>query len=71
MDADDRERRYVEVIQPYKAALEVWYACHRNLWIDIKLVFLTLLSVAVPSLNPTRYFPSVPTPSEALRDAMK
>lgn len=71
VDAEDRESRYVEVIQPYKAALEVWYAGHRNLWIDLKLVFLTLLSVVLPSLDPTRFFRSLPPPSEALRDAMK
>ena len=70
-DIQDRESRYVEVIQPYKAALEVWYACHRNLWIDLKLVFLTLLSVAVPSLNPTRFFRNLPPPSVELREAMK
>ena len=70
-DIQDRESRYVEVIQPYKADLEIWYACHRNLWIDLKLIFLTLLAVAVPSLDSTHFFRDLPLPPPSLREAMK
>lgn len=70
-DASDRQRFYVEVIQPYKAELEIWYARHRSMWIDLKLVFLTLLAVAVPSLNPTRFFRNLPPSPANLRKVMK
>lgn len=68
--ASDRESYYVEVIQPYKADLEIWYARHRNIWVDLKLIFLTLLTVARPSLYPTRYFPDLAPPPADLQEAM-
>lgn len=69
-DAADREGFYVEVIQPYKADLEIWYARHRNMWMDLKLILLTLLTVARPSLNPGRFFPDLAPPSADRRKVM-
>lgn len=68
--ASDREGFYVDVIQPYKADLEAWYARHRSMRIDLKLILLTLLTVARPSLNPARYFPDLAPPPADLRRAM-
>lgn len=40
---------YREDILPYKGQLEVWYKEHRNLWIDIKLIFITAVALILPN----------------------
>lgn len=40
-----RNQCYKEDILPIKGALEVWYADNKNLWVDIKIVTLTVLAL--------------------------
>lgn len=39
---------YAQYISPYKGALEVWYFKNRNLWLDLKLIFLTAWVILKP-----------------------
>lgn len=41
----DPDAYYVEHILPEKRKNELWYVQNKNLWLDIKIVWLTLLSV--------------------------
>ncbi len=34
-----------EYIAPYKGQLELWYIAHRGLWLDLKIIFMTVLAV--------------------------
>jgi lipopolysaccharide/colanic/teichoic acid biosynthesis glycosyltransferase len=36
---------YNEVIQPYKAELEIWYGQNKNLWVDFKIIFYTAWNI--------------------------
>ncbi|MBB4099938.1 sugar transferase [Sphingomonas kyeonggiensis] len=65
--AVDREAVYREVIAPYKAALERWYAVHAGLWTDVKLISLTLAAIVKPDLDIGSMLPDLPPPPEALR----
>jgi len=65
--AADREAVYREVIAPYKAALERWYAVHAGLWTDVKLISLTLAAIVKPDLDIGGMLPDLPPPPEALR----
>jgi len=38
----DHEQTYRQMLSPYKAALEAWYFRNQSMWIDIKLIFLTI-----------------------------
>ena len=67
---EDRERIYVELIQPHKAELEQWYADNRNLWIDLKLIALTVAAIVHPTLDAARFFPGLPRPSGPLAAAL-
>lgn len=42
------ETVYREDISPYKGALEEWYIKRQSVWLDIKLLFLTVVAVVVP-----------------------
>lgn len=39
---------YRDEIAPYKGELELWYARNQNLWVDLKIVFLTAWLVFFP-----------------------
>ena len=39
---------YTDKIAPYKGALELWYLQHKNLWIDLKIIFLTAWVILMP-----------------------
>lgn len=65
-EATDREAVYREVIAPYKAQLERWYAVHAGLWTDLKLMVLTLAAVAKPDLDIARMLPGLPRAPHAL-----
>jgi lipopolysaccharide/colanic/teichoic acid biosynthesis glycosyltransferase len=58
--AGDRERVYKELIVPYKMALEGWYARHQSLWVDLKLIIFTVVSVLDSAFNISRYFKGLP-----------
>lgn len=40
---DDIERAYIEEILPQKLRTELWYINHRTLWLDLRIVLITLL----------------------------
>lgn len=61
-EATDREAVYRQVIAPYKAALERWYAQHVGLWTDVKLIAFTLIAVVWPTFDITRALPDLPPP---------
>lgn len=46
------ERAYREDILPIKGALELWYSDHKTLWLDVKIVLLTVWVVLHPSSAP-------------------
>ncbi len=66
--AEDRQKAYAEVIAPYKAALERWYAQHQSFGLDLKLILLTALAVLRPELDAARYLDDLPAPAPALID---
>lgn len=40
---------YKEDIMPVKGAAELWYRDHRSLWLDLKIIALTAISVVAPN----------------------
>jgi len=42
---------YRDEIAPYKGELEMWYLEHRSLWLDARLLFLTLWAVLRPEAD--------------------
>lgn len=48
-EAVDRDHCFKTEIVPYKAELEMWYAEHASLWLDIKLIFLTAWAIINPN----------------------
>ena len=53
---NDIELAYVEEILPSKVHIDAWYVTHRTLWMDLRILFLTLLKV----LGGGRFFHSIP-----------
>ena len=47
-------------ISPYKGELETWYLNHQNIWLDFKLMILTILIILQPSVNINNYFKNLP-----------
>jgi lipopolysaccharide/colanic/teichoic acid biosynthesis glycosyltransferase len=65
---DDKKTFHREVINPYKAELEAWYAEHRNLFIYFKIIFLTVWVVLQSGSNIwRRAFKDLPTVPVELR----
>lgn len=58
----DKERFYLDTLQPYKLACYQAYLSRRSFWTDCKVVFGTLLAVLLPSTTP---FPSVSSIQDA------
>lgn len=65
--AADRTAFYRDAIVPHKAALEQWYARHQSLGLDLKLMVLTVATVAYPRLDPAKYLPGLPPLPPVLR----
>jgi lipopolysaccharide/colanic/teichoic acid biosynthesis glycosyltransferase len=40
---------YRTEIAPYKGALEAWYIEHHSFWLDLKILFLTSISIFFPA----------------------
>ena len=40
---EDVERAYLEEVLPRKLRVDLWYAGNRSLWLDVRILFLTLL----------------------------
>ncbi len=38
----DHEQTYRQMLSPYKATLEGWYSKNKSMWVDFKLIFLTI-----------------------------
>ena len=59
---------YREQIAPHKGELELWYQDNRSLWVDLKLLALTGLSVLMPANRSLLYraFPTAPKPSSVV-----
>lgn len=52
---------YKTKIAPYKGALECWYSKNNNLWIDSKIIFLTVWVILFPkSQLPYKWFKDLP-----------
>lgn len=45
------EKCYAEDIAPFKGGLEVWYKENQKMWLDMKLVFLTIWVIIFPQSN--------------------
>lgn len=66
--AEDRLAVYQAAIVPYKAALELWYARHMGVALDIKLIALTLWAVLRPGFSVADHLPDLPPPPQPLAD---
>ena len=50
-----------DIIQPFKGELEIWYFQNRNLWVDIKIIFLTVWTILFPNSGLVyKTFPTLP-----------
>jgi lipopolysaccharide/colanic/teichoic acid biosynthesis glycosyltransferase len=47
-EAEDPDRAYLEIIRPTKLKLQLQYAHSRSLWMDLKIIFLTLFALVRP-----------------------
>jgi lipopolysaccharide/colanic/teichoic acid biosynthesis glycosyltransferase len=68
--AQDRMAVYQSLIVPYKMALEAWYAAHASLWVDLKIIFLTVAAILHVGPSPQALLPGLPSPSAELRDRL-
>lgn len=58
---------YQDDIMPYKGRLELWYAEHQSLWLDLKIIVATALAVLLPgSTFYRRWFHGLPEPESEL-----
>lgn len=49
------------IIQPFKGELEIWYYRNRSLWVDAKIIFLTVWTVIFPNSGLVyKTFPTLP-----------
>jgi lipopolysaccharide/colanic/teichoic acid biosynthesis glycosyltransferase len=46
---EDKKAFHQQIITPYKALLECWYASHKTLWNYFKIIFTTAVIVVKPS----------------------
>ena len=52
---------YKTRVSPYKGALELWYLEHKNLWVDLKIIFLTAWVIIFPKSDLAfRWFKDLP-----------
>ena len=63
----DLRQVYTEDIMPYKGRLEVWYAEHQSLWLDLKIIITTVFVLLRPgSVYYRRWFRGLPQPTSEL-----
>ena len=65
----DSHEFYKNVISPYKALVEMWYVENKSIYVDLKIIILTALSIAVPNLKVSLYFKSLPGMPQELYDS--
>ncbi|HEY8127902.1 MAG TPA: sugar transferase [Hyphomicrobium sp.] len=70
-NADNRDNDYVELITPYKAALEEWYARNCSVTTDLRLIVLTVVAVLKPDFESTSSFLDLPPPPAELASRRK
>ncbi len=58
---------YAEAIAPYKGDLEVWYANHKSLILDMKIVIFTAIAIIKPSFKILSRFHDLPEPPARLK----
>lgn len=62
------KRCFAEDITPFKGKLELWYIEHQSLWVDLKLIILTVCAVIWPeSKLHQRWLRNIPEPPETLK----
>lgn len=54
-------------IMAYKGALEVWYAEHISMWLDVKIIFATALAIVNPKFDIEKMFPNMPKMPDELK----
>jgi lipopolysaccharide/colanic/teichoic acid biosynthesis glycosyltransferase len=52
--AEDPEKAYMELIRPTKLKLQLKYVRERSLWVDAKIIFLTLIAILRPESRAVR-----------------
>lgn len=63
------QRCFAEDITPYKGALELWYIRNQSLWLDFKLILLTIWAVIAPTGRlHFKLLKGLPEPPEALKE---
>jgi lipopolysaccharide/colanic/teichoic acid biosynthesis glycosyltransferase len=65
----DSHEFYKSVISPYKASVEMWYVQNKSIFVDSKIVLLTIFSILVPSLKVSLFFQSLPLMPKELYDS--
>lgn len=56
----DAAEYYINVIQPYKAALELFYIENKCLSLDLRILFYTAISIVYPSFDLSSTFKNLP-----------
>ncbi len=58
---EDYHTFYAREIAPYKGAVELWYKRNRSFFLDMKIIFVTLWVVVMPSSKVLpKFFPDLP-----------
>lgn len=61
---------YNEVIAPYKGEVEIWYQENASVWLDTKILLITVLVVFLPHLKVSHLFKNLPVAPDRLRDLL-
>ena len=64
---EEREKFYMDVVLPYKGALEVWYIRHRNVFMYFKLIFMTVEAVLNPKSTSWKKLKGIPQVPKELK----
>ena len=65
----DAHHFYVNVISPFKQSLELWYVQNRSFLVNIKIFFLTIISVIFPTFEVNNFFKDLPKMPRQMRDS--
>ena len=67
--AVNHDEFYDSVIMPYKGQLETWYVNHATILIDLKIIYVTALTIFFPKLrlNHSKFFDGMPHPPKELK----
>lgn len=64
----DPRQFYDEIVAPYKGELEIWYQNNSSIWLDTKILFITIAVVVFPKLKLSNYFEGLPLAPPELRN---